>query len=301
MRAGGRGSGGRAGVRIHASLRQGGTDSFRPRPLRCPPCCSPSSPRCISAGLRAPSSTRPPRPSWSTRCAPSTPRASRRSSSPAARTSSSPTRASRARSSASPRAASTRDRRAPGGRGGRVVGRAGRALRGRRAGGDRVPVGHPGLRRRDADPERRRLRPGGRRDDHGRPRAGPPQRRGRDALPRRLRLRLPLERLQARPGPLARARRDLRARRGRRVGARCATPSSRGRSGSSSATARRWPRSARPCSACAAARAWSSTPATRTPSRRARSSRTRSSSPTRSPRSRRARASRRRAGRRTGA
>ena len=60
------------------------------------------------------------------------------------------------------------------GRGGRAVGPVRRALRGRRAApGVECLVRHPGLRRRDADPERRRLRPGGRRRDRLRARARP--------------------------------------------------------------------------------------------------------------------------------
>ena len=47
---------------------------------------------------------------------------------------------------------------------GRAVGPVRRALRRRRPGRDRVPVGHPRVGRRDADPERRRLRAGGQRD-----------------------------------------------------------------------------------------------------------------------------------------
>ena len=61
--------------------------------------------------------------------------------------------------------------------------------------------------------------------------------------------------------------------------ARCATPSSRARSTSRSAAARRWPTCARPCSRCGAARGWSSTPPTPTRSAPARSSPTRSSLP----------------------
>ena len=52
-----------------------------------------------------------------------------------------------------------------------------RARRARRARGRRVPLGHPRVGRRDADPERRRVRPGGRRDD----RLGPHRRSSRPA------------------------------------------------------------------------------------------------------------------------
>ena len=95
--------------------------------------------------------------------------------------------------------------------------------------------------------------------------------RERDAveeLPRgRLRLRLPLERVQAQPRPLGRARGHLRARAPRAVG-----PAALRRAGAharrrSPARARRWPTSARRCSACAAARAWCSTRTTPTRSR----------------------------------
>ena len=67
-------------------------------------------------------------------------------------------------------------------------------------GGRRVPVGHPGLGRRDADPERRRVRPGGRRDDRARCACSTARAaRSRDLAPDGVRLRLPLERVQARP------------------------------------------------------------------------------------------------------
>ena len=65
---------------------------------------------------------------------------------------------------------------------------------------------------------------------------------------------------------------------------RCATASWPGRSASSRAGGRRSARSARRCSRCAAARAWSSTPATPTAAAPARSSPTRSSTTPSSPR-----------------
>ena len=84
------------------------------------------------------------------------------------------------------------------------------------------------------------------------------------------------ERVQAQAGPLGGARRRLaRSSAGARA-RRSATPSSPARSASRSARARRSPRCARPCSRCAAARGWCSTPATTTRSAPARSSRTRS-------------------------
>ena len=90
---------------------------------------------------------------------------------------------------------------------GRAVGRPRRALRRRRPRRRRVPRRHPRLDRRDADPERRRLRAGGRRHRRRGPRARPRDGRHRGARARRLRLRLPDERVQAHPGPLGGARR----------------------------------------------------------------------------------------------
>ena len=87
----------------------------------------------------------------------------------AVRTWSSPTPAATVWSSGSPRAGvrfETSGRRRHGDGGGRrAVGRAGRRGRRARPGGPRVPVRDPGPGRRDADPERRRLRAGGRRHD----------------------------------------------------------------------------------------------------------------------------------------
>ena len=134
-----------------------------------------------------------------------------------------------------------RDGAAPRGRRRRAVGPARGRLRGRRPRRRGVPGGHPGLGRRDADPERRRLRPGGGRDDPRRARARPRRRDGAIARPRGLRLHLPLERVQARAGPLGGARRALRAGAPRSARRRSATPSWRGPWGSRSARA---PRSA---------------------------------------------------------
>ena len=74
-------------------------------------------------------------------------------------------------------------RRRARGRRRRAVGPARGRLRGRRPGRRRVPGRHPGLGRRHADPERRRLRPGGGRDDPRRARARPRRRRGARAGP----------------------------------------------------------------------------------------------------------------------
>ena len=65
------------------------------------------------------------------------------------------------------------------GRGGRAVGRARPAVCGRRVERRRVPIGDPGARRRDADPERRRLRAGGEGDHPRGPRARSPRLRRR--------------------------------------------------------------------------------------------------------------------------
>ena len=114
--------------------------------------------------------------------------------------------------------------------------------------GHRVPVGHPRLDRRDADPERRRLRAG---------------RRATIAAVRVLdRRRGAVEELPPQACGFAyrssafkgtatarRARGDLRARARGGSRSRCATPSSRARSASRSATARRCTRCARPCCA----------------------------------------------------
>ncbi len=149
-----------------------------------------------------------------------------------------------------------------------------RPLRRRRPRGRRVPLRHPRLRRRDADPERRRLRAGGRGRDRLGPRLRPPRARGRRDPGRGLRLLLPLERVQARPRPLGRALRDVRPAAAGPLDAdplRRARPRARRRAGRDGAARRRPRRRAR---GCAGARAWSSTRPTPTPCPPARSSRT---------------------------
>ena len=85
-------------------------------------------------------------------------------------------------------------------------------LRGRRPRRRRVPRGHPGLGRRDPDPERRRLRPGGGRDDPRGAGPRPPDRPRPDDAGRGLRLHLPLERVQAHAGPVGGPRGRVRPR-----------------------------------------------------------------------------------------
>ena len=82
---------------------------------------------------------------------------------------------------------------------------------GRRArmGRHRGAVGHPRLGRRDADPERRRLRAGSVRDHRVRPLLGPCAAGAAHVLRRRLRLRLPHQPLQAGPGAPRRAVGDV--------------------------------------------------------------------------------------------
>ena len=84
--------------------------------------------------------------------------------------------------------------------------------------------GHPGLDRRHADPERRRLRPGRRADDHERARLRPRAPARSRTCRRGAGLRLPHQRA-APPRPPHRAARALRAGRIGAVGRRCATPS----------------------------------------------------------------------------
>ena len=77
-----------------------------------------------------------------------------------------------------------------------------------RSGRARVPVGHPRPGRRDADPERRRLRPGGRARRSASVRVARARERARArAARRRVRVRLPRQRVQARARALRRARR----------------------------------------------------------------------------------------------
>ena len=148
-------------------------DARRPRPASR----SRRSPRSASAAPRAGSRARASAEDvaaahrWAART-----RRRRCSCSAAAATSSSPTRASTAwccrsrcaASSSAPTAGRHARRRAGAGEPwDDVVARG----RGARAGGRRVPVGHSRQRRRHADPERRRLRPGGRRHDRARARS----------------------------------------------------------------------------------------------------------------------------------
>ena len=98
-----------------------------------------------------------------------------------------------------------------------VVGRPGRLRRRERAGRHRGAVGDPRLDGRDADPERRRLRPGGRADDHRRPRLRPRGEGRADADPGRVRVRLPRQPAQAGTRPVRRPGRHLRAGRERRL------------------------------------------------------------------------------------
>ena len=166
-------------------------------------------------------------------------------------------------------------------------------MRRRGAGRGRVPVGHPGLGRRDADPERRRLRPGGRRRSIVAVRVlDRAARRGGRARARRVRLPLPLEPSSRATGtagsvlavtlPAARIDERSDADPLRRAG--------RARSASESATARRWRTCARPCSALRRGKGMVLDPADPdSVSAPARSSPTRSSTPTRVRRARGAR------------
>ena len=96
-------------------------------------------------------------------------------------------------------------------------------LRRRGPAGLRVPVRHPRLDRRDADPERRRLRAGRLRDRRVGARVRPRDRRAsRRWTPPTCGFELPPQRLQV-PRPLDRARRRVPAARSPRCPARCAT------------------------------------------------------------------------------
>ena len=86
-----------------------------------------------------------------------------------------------------------------------LVGPGRRVRLGRRRGALR----HPRLGRRDPDPERRRLRPGGLADHRPGPRLGPQAARRPHVRQRRLRLRLPHQPVQGRPRPARRPRRHL--------------------------------------------------------------------------------------------
>ena len=74
---------------------------------------------------------------------------------------------------------------------------------------DRGAVRHPRHGRCGADPERRRVRPGGRRDDLAGAHLRPARSAAADHVRRRLRLRLSHERLQAAPRAVRRRGRDL--------------------------------------------------------------------------------------------
>ena len=98
------------------------------------------------------------------------------------------------------------------GRRGRGLGRARRPGRRARLGRHRGAVRHPRRGRRDADPERRRLRPGRLARPSPGCASGTASTAHRAHLRRgRLRLRLPPQPLQGRPGPPRRPRRDLPA------------------------------------------------------------------------------------------
>ncbi len=150
-------------------------------------------------------------------------------------------------------------------------------------------VGHPGLGRGDADPERRRLRPGGQPDR--RPGAGlGPRAEGRAHLRRRrLLVRLSHQPVQGRPRSPRRPRRHLpaAARHARRAGdVRRAGAHARRRR---PARGPRWPTCGPRSSGSGGARAWCSTRPTTTPGAPGRSSPTRCCPPTgRCPRGRRA-------------
>ena len=140
-------------------------------------------------------------------------------------------------------------RRAGHRRGGRALGRVRRARRRPRLGRRRGAVRHPRLGRRDPDPERRRLRPG------GRPRPSPSVRTWDrvDGRPRTFAAAdcgfgYRHQPLQARPRPLRRPGGHLPAPARRRSAPRSGTPSWPAPSASSWAPARRWPTCATRCS-----------------------------------------------------
>ena len=138
-----------------------------------------------------------------------------------------------------------------------------RAVGGRAGSASRPLSGIPGRSARPR-PERRRLRPGGRRDRS--PRCAcwdRDDRRDPHLRRRRLRLRLPHQPVQARPRPVRRARRrPSSSRLGRPVRARSRYAELARTLGVEVGDAgARWPTCARRCWRCAAARAWCSTPA----------------------------------------
>ena len=146
--------------------------------------------------------------------------------------------------------------------------------RARRRGG---AVRDPGLHGRHPGPERRGVRAGGRPDDHRRPRVRPRGEVRAHADPAGVRLRLPRQPAQARPRPLRRPRRHVRAAPGgalppgrlRRARAEARRRARRDRAAGGA--------SARRSSSCGGARAWCSTRPTPTAAAPAPSSPTRSS------------------------
>ena len=143
-----------------------------------------------------------------------------------------------------------------------------RARLGRRRGA----VGHPRLGRRHPDPERRRLRPGGRPDHRPGARLGPHAAR-RAHLRRAPTAASATATRASRPTPAATSSSTSPSSSPSAPSApRWPTPSWPAPSASRPGGARRSPRCARRCSACAAARAWSSTPPTTTPGAPGRSS-----------------------------
>ena len=122
------------------------------------------------------------------------------SCSAAAATCSSPTGLPRSRAARRParrRLAESGDRGRAGRRRWRGLGRRWSRRASGGLGGPRVPVRHPGPRRRDADPERGRLRPGSERDDRERAVLDRVQRAARLVLRRRMWVRLPRQPVQA--------------------------------------------------------------------------------------------------------
>ena len=176
--------------------------------LSGPPCCSPTTPRCGSAALPAGRARHHRRRDRRRPRAPTRP-ASRCWCSPAARNlvvgdDGFDGTVVQGRHPRRRRSTRRRLRRASGSRWPRASPGTTSWPRGRAAAGSgsrRCP-GIPGSRRRDPGPERRRLRPGGRRDDRHGPRLGPQSSAGSAHLRRRrLRLRLPHQPLQgATPG-----------------------------------------------------------------------------------------------------
>ena len=163
-----------------------------------------------------------------------------------------------------------------------ALGRRRRLLRDPRARRRRVPVGDPGLGRRHADTERRRLRAGGRRTIVS-VRAYDRRTARSRAEPQPCGFALPVERVQARGAGRAGRCRSCssaarwRCRSLRRAGARMGVAAQE--------PPRRWARCAKPCWGCGAARGWCSTRGTPTRFTAGSFFTTRSSPPRRSPRS----------------